>query len=159
MSAETVSTTPYGEVIIPKEITMKIDLSKTDRIPINVGMYRSEIVANIVKETKANDGTLVSGKFRIDGPSYAGYVLFKNFLIESNTHPGAAYYGRRDYIALLEALGLPTDCDTDDLVGRHVYIDVDIDASGQNVIKGFSKAEEPAESTKDDSEYIEDIKF
>ena len=138
---------------------MKFDFSKNDRTPINVGMYHSEIEANIAKDTKANDGTLICGKFRIDGPSYAGYVLYKNFLIESKTHPGATYYGRRDYLALLDALGLPSDCDTDDLIGRHIYIDVDIDASGQNVIKGFAKAEEPEETTKDDSDDVNDIPF
>ena len=69
---------------------MKFDFSKDDRTPINVGMYHSEIEANIVKEMKANDGTLICGKFRIDGPSYAGYVLYKNFLIESKMHPDAA---------------------------------------------------------------------
>ena len=138
---------------------MKFDFSKTDRTPINVGMYRSEIEENIGKETKAKDGTLIAGRFRIEGPSYAGYVLYKNFLVESKTHPGAAYYGRRDYLALLEALGFPSDCDTDDLVGRHVYIDVDIDASGQNIIKGFAKAEEAEETTKDDSDDVNDIPF
>ncbi len=138
---------------------MKFDFSKDDRTPINVGMYRSEIEENIVKDTKAKDGTLIVGRFRIDGPSYAGYVLYKNFLVESKTHPGATYYGRRDYLALLEALGLSSDCDTDELVGRHVYIDVDIDASGQNVIKGFAKTEEPEELTKDDSDDVNDIPF
>ena len=138
---------------------MKFDFSKTDRTPINVGMYRSEIEENIGKETKAKDGTLIAGRFRIEGPSYAGYVLYKNFLVESKTHPGAAYYGRMDYLALLEALGLPSDCDTDDLVGRHVYIDVDIDASGQNIIKGFAKSEEAEETTKDDSDDVNDIPF
>ena len=117
---------------------MKFDFSKDDRTPINVGMYHSEIEANIVKEMKANDGTLICGKFRIDGPSYAGYVLYKNFLIESKMHLDAAYYGRRDCIALLLKLldSHQTATPMTLLADTSILMSIS-NTYRQNVIKGF----------------------
>lgn len=128
---------------------------------IAIGMYLASIEVSISKNTRAGDGKIISVMFRIIGPSYAGAVLYHNFLIESKTHPGAAYYGTQAFLGLLDNLGLPHDTDSDDIVGRKVYINVDIkdgNLGPQNTITGFSKVEESNGATPADSD-INDIPF
>lgn len=128
---------------------------------VAIGMYLASIEVSISKNTKAGDGKIVSVMFRIIGPSYAGAVIYHNFLIESKTHPGAAYYGVQSFMELLDSLGLPPDTDSDDIVGRKVCINVDIkdgNRGPQNTITGFSKAEESSVETSADSD-VNDIPF
>ena len=128
---------------------------------VAIGMYLASIEVSISKNTKAGDGKIVSVMFRIIGPSYGGAVIYHNFLIESKTHPGAAYYGTQSFLELLDSLGLPHDTDSDDIVGRKVCINVDIkdgNRGSQNTIIGFSKAEESTVETPADSD-VNDIPF
>lgn len=128
---------------------------------VAIGMYLATIEVSIAKNTKAGDGKIVSVMFRIIGPSYGGAVIYHNFLIESKTHPGAAYYGTQSFLELLDSLGLPHDTDSDDIVGRKVCINVDIkdgNRGSQNTIIGFSKAEESTVETPADSD-VNDIPF
>ena len=122
---------------------------------VAIGMYLASIEVSISKNTKAGDGKIVSVMFRIIGPSYGGAVIYHNFLIESKTHPGAAYYGTQSFLELLDSLGLPHDTDSDDIAGRKVYINVDIkdgNRGPQNTVTGFSKAEESTVETPTDSD-------
>lgn len=128
---------------------------------IAIGVYLASIEVSISKNTKAGDGKIVSVMFRIIGPSYAGAVIYHNFLIESTTHPGAAYYGTQSFLELLDSLGLPHDTDSDDIVGHKVYINVDIkdgNRGPQNTVTGFSKAEESTGETPAESD-VNDIPF
>lgn len=128
---------------------------------IGIGMYLATIEVSISKNTKAGDGKIVSVMFRIIGPSYIGAVIYHNFLVESTTHPGAAYYGTQSFYKLLDSLGLPHETDSDDIVGRKVYINVDIkdgNRGPQNTITGFSKAEESTAEPLADSD-VNDIPF
>ena len=128
---------------------------------VAIGMYLASIEVSISKNTKAGDGKIVSVMFRIIGPSYGGAVIYHNFLIESKTHPGAAYYGTQSFLELLDSLGLPHDTDSDDIAGRKVYINVDIkdgNRGPQNTVTGFSKAEESTVETPTDSD-VNDIPF
>ena len=128
---------------------------------IAIGIYLASIEVSISKNTKAGDGKIISVMFRIIGPSYAGAVIYHNFLVESIAHPGAAHYGTQFFFELLDSLGLPHDTDSDDIVGRKVYINVDIkdgNLGPQNTITAFSKVEESNGATPAESD-VNDIPF
>lgn len=138
---------------------MKVELTSLERTPIGVGVYLAIIEIVELKETKAKDGKIISVMFRIVGPKCVGYVLYRNFLIESSTHSGAAYHGTKAYLELLEVLGKTPETDTDELVGMSVKINVGITNSDrygtQNEITGFSRASDVPYAEEQEIEEIE----
>ena len=115
-----------------------------DFTPIPAGIYRAELTACELRQTKAGTGSYLNIRADVmDGP-HAGRVVF-GMITVTNPNSQAVEIGQGQLRELLRAVGLNTLEDTDQLVGRRCQIKVGIDERDgyepKNNIKGWRPIE------------------
>lgn len=114
------------------------DTSVSDPIP--VGWYTATITEADVKDTKSGTGRYIKLRFDVTGPSHQGRVVFSNINIQ-NPNPKAEEIGHQQLGQLMNAAGLDSLSDTDQLIGVNASIKVAIRKSeeygDQNEVKAY----------------------
>jgi len=117
--------------------------------PLPPGWYTAIVNGAEIKNTKAGTGQYIAVRYDITGPTHQGRVVFGNLNIK-NPNPKAEEIGRQQLGELMRAIGLTTVQDTDQLIGGHLMIKLDVRESEQygasNDVKGY-KANGAAPST------------
>jgi hypothetical protein len=137
-----------------------LPVSSNNFEPIPDGWYDATIVESSMKDTKAGTGEYIAVRYKIDGPSHQGRVLFGNLNVK-NPNPKAEEIGRQQLGEIMRAIGLTRVSNTDQLIGGQLSIKIVIKRDQQygdgNDIKGFkaiagvvrtSKASAPATLAK-----------
>jgi len=108
--------------------------------PLPVGWYTCTISQAELKDTKAGNGQYIKLRYDITGPSHQGRVVFGNLNIK-NANPKAEEIGRQQLGEIMRAIGLAKVADTDQLIGGHISIKLDIKQDAQygasNEVRGF----------------------
>lgn len=133
------------------------DLPESNYDPLPAGWYSATISEAEIKDTKQGNGKYISARFKIDGPTHEGRIVFLMLNIR-NANPKAEEIGRRQLGDLLRALGIKTLSDTDQLLGKSCAIKLAIEDKqdgyeAKNTIKAYKsldseapKKEAPAKS-------------
>lgn len=125
--------------------------------PVPAGWYTARVANAEVKQTRAGNGSYISVRFDVTGPSHEGRVIFTNINI-SNPNPKAEEIGHQQLGELMRAINLGTLQDTDQLIGGACQIKVKIRRSeeygDQNEVQAYkatsgSPAPGPAPSEDD----------
>jgi hypothetical protein len=108
--------------------------------PLPPGWYTVIVNGAEIKNTKAGTGQYIAVRYDITGPTHQGRVVFGNLNIK-NPNPKAEEIGRQQLGELMRAIGLTTVQDTDQLIGGHLMIKLDVRESEQygasNDVKGY----------------------
>lgn len=108
--------------------------------PLPAGWYQATITSTDLKDTKAGNGQYIKLRYDIVGPTHQGRVVFGNLNIR-NPNPKAEEIGRQQLRDIMLAGGLKRLQDTDELVGVHLEIKLDIRNDPQygasNEVKAF----------------------
>lgn len=125
--------------------------------PVPAGWYTARVANAEVKQTRAGNGSYISVRFDVTGPSHEGRVIFTNINI-SNPNPKAEEIGHQQLGELMRAINLGTLQDTDQLIGGACQIKVKIRRSeeygDQNEVQAYkatsgSPAPSPAPAQDD----------
>jgi hypothetical protein len=112
--------------------------------PIPAGWYGATVEKAEVKETKSGTGRYLNIQWKVDGPKYAGRIIF-DMINYNNSNPKAQEIGLRQLSSLLAATAIFRLEDTDQLIGASCQIKVSIrEQDGydpQNVIKTYKAHE------------------
>lgn len=117
------------------------ELPQSDRSFDNLpaGTYTATITRADLRSTKDGTGELIAVRYDITGPSHEGRVVFGNINIK-NKSSKAEEIGRQQLGEIMRAIGLTSLRDTDQLIGCHLQIKVDIEKregyDARNVVKG-----------------------
>lgn len=115
-----------------------------DFAPLPAGWYTATMTAAEIKATKAGNGSYISVRYDITGPSHAGRVVFGNLNIR-NPNPKAEEIGRQQLGDICRSIGLAKVGDTDQLIGHSLMIKLDVEKSEQygdkNNVKAFKGIE------------------
>lgn len=117
------------------------ELPQSDRSfePLPAGIYTATITRADLRSTKDGTGELIAVRYDITGPSHEGRVVFGNINIK-NKSSKAEEIGRQQLGEIMRAIGLTSLRDTDQLIGCHLQIKVDIEKregyDARNVVKG-----------------------
>lgn len=117
------------------------ELPQSDRSfePLPAGVYNATITRADLKSTKDGTGEMIAIRYDITGPSHEGRVVFGNINIR-NKSSKAEEIGRQQLGEIMRAIGLTSVRDTDQLIGGHLQIKVDIEKregyDARNVVKG-----------------------
>jgi hypothetical protein len=108
--------------------------------PVPAGWYTATISQSELKDTKAGNGQYIKLRYDITGPSHQGRVVFGNLNIK-NANPKAEEIGRQQLGDIMRAIGLAKVTDTDQLIGGHIGIKLDVKEDAQygasNEVKAF----------------------
>jgi hypothetical protein len=111
--------------------------------PLPAGWYNATISQAELKDTKAGGGQYIKLRYDITGPTHQGRVVFGNLNIK-NANPKAEEIGRQQLGEVMRAIGLAKVTDTDQLIGGHICIKLDVKQDAQygasNEVKGFRSA-------------------
>lgn len=115
--------------------------------PIPAGYYTTKIEESEIKPTKNGDGRYIKLKLRVQGPTHANAVLYANINIV-NANQEAERIGKSQLRSIMEAIGLQTITDTDQLIGGVVDVKVMIEKrtyqgieKEENIVKYFKKSQ------------------
>ena len=113
--------------------------------PLPAGWYTAYLSGAEIKATKAGDGSYIAVRYDIVGPSHQGRVVFGNLNIR-NASAKAEEIGRQQLGDIMRAIGLAKVSDTDELLGGHLSIKLDIkeaqgDYKARNEVRGFKAIE------------------
>jgi hypothetical protein len=98
--------------------------------PIPAGWYEVSISSTQLKQTKTGTGEFIALHYNVLGPDYKGRVIFGKLNIR-NPHPHIQDIGIQQLGELMRAIGLASVEDTDQLIGGHLEVKVEIrEASG-----------------------------
>lgn len=125
------------------------EMDATSTIP--EGSYLLSITEASIEQTKSGNGEYLKIKCQVLGPASAGYVIYQNINIV-NASVDAEKIGRRELARLMQAVGIQTLTDTDQLLGATFVgkVKVQPESDGfdaSNYISGYKKAENVAQST------------
>ena len=113
---------------------------ETDFLPIPDGWYSVVIAGAELKTTKAGNGSYISVRFDVTGPSHQGRVVWTNLNIK-NPNPKAEEIGRQQLDSLMRSIGVGSVGDTDQLIGGTCSIKVTTRISEEwgnsNEVKGY----------------------
>ena len=117
------------------------DLPQQDSYdPILAGDYEVVIKTAELKSTKNGNGQYIKMRMDVEGGDFDGRVLFCNLNIK-NASAQAEEIGRKQLRGLMNALGLATLSDTDQLLGGRLMVSVKIkddpEYGKQNEVKAF----------------------
>lgn len=111
--------------------------------PVPAGEYTVTINEAHLQDTKAGTGQLIKIRLDITGPIHEGRVLWANLNIR-NPSETAERIGRQQLNSVMQAIGLKSIQDTDELVGGTLKVKVSIRESEQygkqNEVKGYKAA-------------------
>ena len=144
-------------------ISLEPETGSEDRTPIPKGHYPLTVEALSPQEIKGNIGLLTSGMFRVAEGPYAGYVIFKNFILK-HASIDAVRVGKSQLRSLYLAAGVDPRSDFEDLLGSTVMAAVDIKPAcggypAQNVIRRFYPMPTAAGTKPDAGEDIKGVVF
>jgi hypothetical protein len=89
--------------------------------PLPPGWYSATIMAAELKATKSGTGQYISIRYDITGPTHQGRVVFGNLNIR-NQSPKAEEIGRQQLREIMQATGLGSVDDTDQMIGHSLQI-------------------------------------
>lgn len=108
--------------------------------PLPAGWYTVTITQAELKDTKAGTGQFIKLRYDVTGPTHQGRVVFGNLNIK-NPNPKAEEMGRQHLGDIMRAIGLAKVTDTDQLIGGHIAIKLEVKKDEQygdgNEVKGF----------------------
>lgn len=111
--------------------------------PVPAGDYTVTINEANLQDTKARTGQMIKMRLDIVAPSHEGRVLWANLNIR-NPSETAERIGRQQLNSIMQAIGLQSIQDTDELVGGTLSVKVSIRQSeqygAQNEVKAFKPA-------------------
>lgn len=124
---------------------------------IPAGWYVASIVKSQLKDTRNNDGKMISLQFKIIEGEYAKRIVFANLNI-INKNDTAVRIAKSDLKKICEAIDMETVIDTDDLLGNELQIKlIEKKATGKypagNEIKDYRSSDEEIEESDDDSPF------
>ena len=97
------------------------EVAPTSYDPLPAGWYMVRIADAEIKQTKAGNGSYVSVRYDVLGPTHQGRVVYGNITI-SNPSRKAEEIGEQQMAALRSSIGLARITDTDQLIGATVEI-------------------------------------
>lgn len=120
---------------------------QADYEPIPAGWYDAQIAKSAIEDTKARNGKVLRLELNILGPTAKGRVVFDRINLV-NPSVQATKIGLSQLSGLERAVGLPKDCDSDDLVGKCLSVKVSVDPPHDGYEAGNSvKAYKPSDAT------------
>ena len=93
--------------------------------PIPDGWYEVSISSTQLKQTKAGTGEYIALRYNVLGPTHEGHVIVGKLNIR-NPNPKTQDIGIRQLGELMRAIGLASVEDTDQLIGGHLEVKVQI---------------------------------
>ena len=119
---------------------------------IPAGQYVVKIERAQLKDTKSGTGRYISLMLRVQGPTHSNAVVFAMVNI-SNQNQEAERIGKAQLRSIMEAIGLQTITDTDQLIGGVMDVKVAVEKDTyngneqeRNVVKSFKKSQSGAVS-------------
>ena len=108
---------------------------------IPAGWYEVSISSTQLKQTKARTGEYIALCYKVLGPAHNGRVIFGNLNIR-NPNPKTQDIGIQQLGELMRAIGLVSVEDTDQLIGGHLEVKVQIieassDCNFSNYVSNF----------------------
>lgn len=117
---------------------------------IPAGQYVVKIERAQLKDTKSGTGRYISLMLRVQGPTHSNAVVFAMINI-SNQNQEAERIGKAQLRSIMEAIGLQTITDTDQLIGGVMDVKVAVEKDtyngneqDRNVVKSFKKSQSGA---------------
>lgn len=117
---------------------------------IPAGQYTVKIERAQLKDTKSGTGRYISLMLRVQGPTHSNAVVFAMVNI-SNQNQEAERIGKAQLRSIMEAIGLQTITDTDQLIGGMMDVKVAVEKDtyngneqDRNVVKSFKKSQSGA---------------
>lgn len=117
---------------------------------IPAGQYVVKIERAQLKDTKSGTGRYISLMLRVQGPTHSNAVVFAMVNI-SNQNQEAERIGKAQLRSIMEAIGLQTITDTDQLIGGVMDVKVAVEKDtyngneqDRNVVKSFKKSQSGA---------------
>ena len=108
--------------------------------PLPAGWYNVTVSQAELKDTKSGTGQYIKLRYDVTGPTHQGRVVFGNLNIK-NANSKAEEIGRTQLGDIMRAIGLARVTDTDQLIGGHICIKLDVKQDAQygasNEVKGF----------------------
>ena len=108
--------------------------------PLPAGWYNVTVSQAELKYTKSGTGQYIKLRYDVTGPTHQGRVVFGNLNIK-NANSKAEEIGRQQLGDIMRAIGLARVTDTDQLIGGHICIKLDVKQDAQygasNEVKGF----------------------
>lgn len=108
--------------------------------PLPAGWYNVTVSQAELKDTKSGTGQYIKLRYDVTGPTHQGRVVFGNLNIK-NANSKAEEIGRQQLGDIMRAIGLARVTDTDQLIGGHICIKLDVKQDAQygasNEVKGF----------------------
>ena len=103
--------------------SLKTSAAAGEYKPIPAGTYPMTIVETAIQDNKAGNGQSILLKFAVDGENYNGRLIYWRI---AYTHPNkeAVRIGKEKLKSLLNALGLETIGNTDELQNKQVLCEV-----------------------------------
>ena len=127
---------------LPKVFDQEVAPNSYDPLP--AGWYMVRIADAEIKQTKAGNGSYVSIRYDVLGPTHQGRVVYGNITI-SNPNRKAEEIGEQQMAALRSSIGLARITDTDQLIGATVEIKLtvkkDDEYGDKNDVKGYRAIE------------------
>ena len=118
--------------------------STNDFQPLPAGWYDATIEGAELRDTKSGTGQYIAVRYKVNGPTHAGRVVFGNLNIR-NANQKAEEIGRQQLGEIMRATGLAQVQDTDQLIGGRLSIKLNVVESAQygnsNEVKGFKAIE------------------
>jgi hypothetical protein len=114
---------------LPKVFDQEVAPSSYDPLP--AGWYMVRIADAEIKQTKAGNGSYVSIRYDVLGPTHQGRVVYGNITI-SNQSRKAEEIGEQQMAALRSSIGLARITDTDQLIGATVEIKLKVNFYYEN---------------------------
>ncbi len=128
---------------IGEEINLQ-DIPQSDRNfdPLPEGWYTVTTSAAELRQTKAGDGSYISVRYDVVGPTHQGRVVFGNINIR-NKNAQAENIGREKLGQFMRAVGLAKVQDTDQMIGHTLEIKLKVRPAKDgfdagNDVSGFS---------------------
>ena len=117
---------------------------------IPAGQYTVKIERAQLKDTKSGTGRYINVMLRVQGPTHSNAVVFAMVNI-SNQNQEAERIGKAQLRSIMEAIGLQTITDTDQLIGGVMDVKVAVEKDtyngneqDRNVVKSFKKSQSGA---------------
>ena len=109
--------------------------------PIPAGWYEVSITSTQLKQKKTGTGEFIALHYYVLGPDYKGRVIFGKLNIR-NPNPHIQDIGIQQLGELMRAIGLASVEDTDQLIGGHLEVKVQIieassDCNFSNYVSNF----------------------
>lgn len=120
----------------------KFNTSEAPSTALPVDIYLVKIKSIDLRSTRANTGKMLVFSYQIAEGNYAGQIIFDQINIENNSKV-AENMGKVTLKKICKALGIDGFEDTDELLGKHLNINLKVDSENEdrNIIRGYMQAD------------------